>query len=442
MPDQARDHFVADFERRSGALPGSGTPWVGRMRRLALEQFAASGFPSAREEDWKYTNVEPIARHRFAPPPRPTAGITAGQVAKLAFGDDTSEHLLVFVDGFFVPSLSRAGALPRGAVAASLAQVLAREPGRLEPFFAGSVAATPFAALNTAFAAEGAFIHVPRGVAIDAPIHLLYLTTSADAVTQPRTIVVAEEGAKATVLEQHGGPDGTTYFTNAVTQVVVDANASLEHYKLQQEGDAAFHVAAIHVRQQRDSRYTSHSLALGGVLARTDIGVSLDDTGCECTLNGLYVAGGSQLLDHHTRIEHAHPRGTSREFYRGILDGASRGVFAGRVIVHKGAQKTDAHLSNHNLLLSREAQVDTKPQLEIYADDVKCGHGTTVGQLDDNMLFYLRSRGIPANLASALLTYAFAQDVIGRIKLAPLRARMEDILIARLPEGRLIREYA
>src|SRR5512135_296751 len=430
MPDQARDHFVADFERRSGALPGSGTPWVGRMRRLALEQFAASGFPSAREEDWKYTNVEPIARHRFAPPPRPTAGITAGQVAKLAFGDDTSEHLLVFVDGFFVPSLSRAGALPRGAVAASLAQVLAQEPGRLEPFFAGSVAATPFAALNTAFAAEGAFIHV------------LYLTTSAHAVTQPRTIVVAEEGAKATVLEQHGGPDGTTYFTNAVTQVVVDANASLEHHKLQQEGDAAFHVAAIHVRQQRDSRYTSHSLALGGVLARTDIGVSLDDTGCECTLNGLYVAGGSQLLDHHTRIEHAHPRGTSREFYRGILDGVSRGVFAGRVIVHKGAQKTDAHLSNHNLLLSREAQVDTKPQLEIYADDVKCGHGTTVGQLDDNMLFYLRSRGIPANLASALLTYAFAQDVIGRIKLAPLRARMEDILIARLPEGRLIREYA
>ncbi|MGH8738087.1 MAG: Fe-S cluster assembly protein SufD [Burkholderiales bacterium] len=442
MPAQARDRFVADFGRRSGTLPGSGTPWVERMRRLALDQFAARGFPSVREEEWKYTNVEPIARHRFEAPTRPAAGVTPGQVAALAFGGDGSEHLLVFVDGFFVPSLSRAGALPRGAVVASLAQMLAREPERVEPFLAGGAAATPFAALNAAFAAEGAFIHVPCGAAIDAPIHLLYLNTSADAVTHPRTIVVAEQGASATVLEQHSGPDRTTYFSNAVTQVALGANASLEHYKLQQEGDAAFHVAAIQVRQQRDSRYSSHSLALGGVLARTDIGVGLDDAGCECTLNGLYVAGGSQLLDHHTRIEHAHPRGTSREFYRGILDGRARGVFAGRVIVHKGAQKTDAHLANHNLLLSREAEVDTKPQLEIYADDVKCGHGTTVGQLDDNMLFYLRSRGIPQDLAKALLTYAFAHDVIGRIRLAPLRARMEDMLIARLPEGRLIRENA
>ena len=442
MPDQARDHFVADFARRSGALPGSGTPWVERMRRLALEQFAATGFPSAREEDWKYTNVEPIARHRFDAPTRPATAITPGQVAALAFGENTSEHLLVFVDGFFVSSLSRTGTLPRGAVVASLAQMLAREPQRVEPFLADSAAATPFAALNTAFAAEGAFIHVPRGVAIDAPIHLLYLSTSANAVIQPRTIIVAEQDTTATVLEQHSGPDGTTYFTNAVTQVVLGANASLEHYKLQQEGDAAFHVAAIQVRQQRDSRYTSHSLALGGLLARADIGVRLDDTGCECILNGLYVAGGSQLLDHHTRIDHAHPRGTSRQYYRGILDGRSRGVFAGRVVVHKGAQKTDAHLANHNLLLAREAEVDAKPQLEIYADDVKCGHGTTVGQLDDNMVFYLRSRGIPADLARALLTYAFAHDVIGRIRLAPLRARMEDILIARLPEGKLIRENA
>lgn len=442
MSDPARNHFIAEFERCSASFAGSGTPWVERMRRLALEQFAASGFPSPREEEWKYTNVEPITRHRFALPSRSAAGITAEQVAALAFGEDSFEHLLVFVDGYYVPSLSKLGTLPGGAVVSSLGQVLAREPWRVEPFLAGGAAATPFAALNTAFAAEGAFIHLPRGVAIDAPIHLLYLTATAEAVTHPLTLVIAEQGASVVVLEHHSGADRMNYFTNAATRVLVGANASVEHYKLQQEGDNAFHVAAIQVRQERDSRYWSHSLALGGALARTDINASLDDTGCECTLNGLYVAGGDQLLDHHTRIEHAQPHGTSRELYRGILDGHARGVFAGRVIVHKGAQKTDAHLANHNLLLSPQAEVDTKPQLEIYADDVKCGHGTTVGQLDENVLFYLRSRGIPRDLASALLTYAFVHDVIGRIKLAPLRTRIEDIVVQRLPEGKLIREHA
>jgi Fe-S cluster assembly protein SufD len=448
MSDQAHAEFVADFGRRAAGLPGGGTPWVERMRRLALEQFAASGFPSRREEDWKYTNVEPLARHRFEAPARPAA-VSAQQVAALGFGPGTAEHLLVFVDGHFVPELSRQEILPRGASVASLAQVLTREPARVEPYLAdaapaGAVAAldSAFVALNTAFAAEGAFVHVPRGVALETPIRLLYLGASADAVMHPRTIVVLEDGAEASVLEHYAGPDGTVYFSNAVTQAVLGANSSLRHYKLQQEGDQAYHVAAIDVRQGRDSRFVSHSLALGGALARTDIGVRLEASGCSCALNGLYLAGGSQLTDHHTRIDHLQPQGRSREFYRGILDGRARGVFAGSVVVHEGAQKTDAHLANHNLLLSRGAEADTKPQLEIYADDVKCGHGATVGQLDEEMLFYLRSRGIAADLAGALLTYAFAGDVVGRIELAPLRARMEDILIARLPEGRLIREHA
>ncbi|MBI4291098.1 MAG: Fe-S cluster assembly protein SufD [Betaproteobacteria bacterium] len=442
ISDQARNHFVSEFERCSASFAGSSTPWIERMRRLALEQFAATGFPSPREEEWKYTNVEPLARRRFEVPPRSLARITADQVAALAFGLDGVEHLLVFVDGYYMPLVSKLGALPGGTVIASLGDVLAREPWRVQPFLAGNAADTPFAALNTAFAAEGAFIHLPPGVAVDAPIHLLYLTATAEAVTHPLTLVIAEQGARAVVLEHHSGADGTSYFTNAATRVVVGANASVEHYKLQQEGDSAFHVAAIQVRQERDSRYWSHSLALGGALARTDINAALNGTGCECTLNGLYVAGGDQLLDHHTRIEHASPHGRSRELYRGILDGRARGVFAGRVIVHKGAQKTDAHLANHNLLLSPQAEVDTKPQLEIYADDVKCGHGTTVGQLDENVLFYLRSRGIPRDLAGALLTYAFVHDVIGRIELAPLRTRIENIVLQRLPEGRLIREHA
>ncbi|MBI2316232.1 MAG: Fe-S cluster assembly protein SufD [Betaproteobacteria bacterium] len=442
MFEQARNHFIAEFGRRSGALAGRGTPWVDRLRALALEQFAASGLPSPHEEEWKYTNVEPIARHRFETPPRAASVVSAERIDALALGGRGCEHLLVFVDGHYMPSLSKLGRLPGGTLVASLGQVLAREPARVEPHLALSAAATPFAALNTAFAAEGAFIELARGAAIDAPIQLLYLSAAGEAVTHPRTLIVAAEGARATVIEQHGGADGTAYFTNAVTQVALGANAEVEHFKLQQEGDGAFHVAAIQVRQERDSRFRSHSLALGAALARTDIQASLDATGCECALNGLYVAGGSQLLDHHTRIDHARPRGTSRVFYRGILDGRSRGVFAGRVVVHKGAQKTDAHLANHNLLLSAQAEADTKPQLEIHADDVKCGHGTTVGRLDEAMLFYLRSRGLPEDLAGALLTYAFAHDVIGRIGIAPLRERLEDILLARLPEGRLIREYA
>ena len=441
MQDQARAALVADFGRRAAGFPGGGTAWVERMRRLALEQFAASGFPSRHEEEWKYTNVEPLARHRFEAPAHPAA-VSAERLAALGFGADAPEQLLVFVDGHFAPALSRLGALPGGASVASLAEVLSRAPARVEPYLAGAAPASAFVALNTAFAAEGAFVHVPRGVALEAPIRLLYLSASADAVTHPRTVVVLEDGAQASVLEHYAGPDGTVYFSNTVTQAVLGANASLRHYKLQQEGDQAFHVAAIDVRQGRDSRYGSHSLALGGALARTDLGVRFEASGCECALNGLYVAGGSQLTDQHTRIDHLQPQGTSRQFYRGILDGKARGVFAGRVVVHEGAQKTDAHLANHNLLLSRGAEVDTKPQLEIYADDVKCGHGTTVGQLDEEMLFYLRSRGIAADLGGALLTYAFAHDVIGRIELAPLRARMEEILIARLPEGRLIREYA
>ncbi|MDA8108649.1 MAG: Fe-S cluster assembly protein SufD [Betaproteobacteria bacterium] len=441
MSEQAHAAFVADFGRRAAELPGGGTSWVERMRRLALEQFAASGFPSRHEEDWKYTNVEPLARHRFEAPARPAA-VSAQQVAALGFGADVREHLLVFVDGHFAPELSRPGALPGGASATSLAQVLSREPARLEPYLAGAMPSGAFGALNTAFAAEGAFVHVPRGVALEAPVRLLYLSASADAVTHPRTVLVLEDGAQASVIEQYAGGDGIVYFSNAVTQALLGANSSLTHYKLQQEGDRAFHVAAIGLRQGRDSRFVSHSLALGASLARTDIGVRLEASGCECALNGLYLAGGSQLTDHHTRIDHLQPQGRSREFYRGILDGRSRGVFAGSVVVHPDAQKTDAHLANHNLLLSRGAEADTKPQLEIYADDVKCAHGATVGQLDEEMLFYLRSRGIPAELGGALLTYAFAQDVVGRIAHAPLRARMADILIARLPEGRLIRENA
>ena len=435
----ALDHFVAEWRERSSSLPGSRTPWIERMRRLALEQFAERGFPSAHEEEWKYTNVEPIARHGFRRAGAPGASVRREQVDALAFA---GEHLLVFVDGEFAPQLSRVGSLPAGTLVANLAEVLERNPERLEPILARSAGDTAFTALNTAFCAQGAVVLAPRGADIASPVHVLYLSTTPDAVVHPRTIVLAETGARVAVIEQYAGLLDAPYFTNAVTQLLPGANASVELYRLQGEGPSAFHVGSLASSQQRDSRLSVHVATLGGAFSRTDLRAGLDAPGCECTLNGLYVAGGKQLVDHHAIIDHAQPHGTSRVFYRGILDGESRGVFAGRVVVQKGAQKTDAHLANHNLLLSRTAEADTKPQLEIYADDVKCGHGTTVGQLDENMLFYLRSRGISRELAGALLTFAFAHDVIGRMPFAPLRERLEQALIERLPEGQLIREAA
>ena len=291
-----------------------------------------------------------------------------------------------------------------------------------------------------AFMTDGVVIELSRNAVVDLPIHLLYLASQPETSVHYRNLIVADENAQATVVEHYAGSEGASYLTNAVTTIIGGANSNVQHYKLQQESVKAFHVAGIHATQARDSRFTSHSIALGGAIARNDITSRLAAEGAECTLNGLYMVGGRQLVDHHTRIDHAKPRGTSREFYRGVLDGAARGIFNGKVVVHPDAQHTDAEQSNHNLLLSKAAEVDTKPQLEIFADDVRCNHGATVGQLDDNMMFYLRSRGIEADVAKALLIYAFAHDIIGRIGLDPLKRRIERHLISMLPDGERIKE--
>ena len=439
MLEQARDHFVAEFERRRPGLPGKGTPWIERMRSMALQHFAERGLPTPREEEWKYTNVEALARHRFTAPASAPCAEVLEWAAILAGEQQAFEHLFVFLDGRFLPNLSRLGALPRGAMVASLSELLERDPSRAERYLANPKPATAFAALNAAFAAEGVFIHLPRACMIASPVVFLYLNSAAGTVTHPLNIVLAEEGSTAVLVEHYRGRADTSYFTNAVTRVFMGANARIDHYRLQQEDLSAFHTAAIDVYQRRDSSFASHAISLGGALARTDICVQFEASGCECTLNGLYVAGDNQLLDHHTRIDHLCPHGTSREHYRGILDGHARGVFAGRIVVHPGSQKTDARLVNHNLLLSPRAEVDTKPQLEIYADDVKCTHGTTVGRLDEDALFYLRSRGISAELAEALLTHAFAHEVTVSIRLAALKTRVEDILMQRLPGSGSIR---
>lgn len=444
-PLQARDRYLAQFEQQRAHLPGARQAWLGDLRDAAMARFAALGFPTPKDEDWKYTPTAPIERREFRLADGAPDGITANELQPFLL-DDAAEHLLVFVNGHFVPALSRLQALPRGVTLTSLAAALEHAPDALRAHLTQSqrLDGHAFAALNTAFMRDGAYLHLAPGAVVTAPIHLLHLSSAAaDAphVAYPRIIIIAEDNSQATIVETYAGLGETGYFTAAVTELLVGPNAIVDHYKLQQEGLRAFHVGALYARQERDSVFSSHSLSLGGALVRNDLRALLDAEGADCTLNGLYVAGGRQHVDNHTRIDHAKPHGTSRECYKGILDGMARGVFNGRVVVHPDAQKTDAYQSNKNLLLSAGAEVDTKPQLEIYADDVKCAHGATVGQLDDDAIFYLQSRGIRREDARSLLTYAFASDIVGRIKLPALRGRLERLLAAQLPKSEGVKEF-
>ncbi|MEK7341221.1 MAG: Fe-S cluster assembly protein SufD, partial [Candidatus Binatota bacterium] len=290
-----------------------------------------------------------------------------------------------------------------------------------------------FVALNTALMRDGAFVYVPAGEMVKEPIQLLFISVAGKeaTVSHPRNLIVIGRGGQATVVESYCGVEEEIYFTNAVTEIVVGENGVGEHYKVQREGGKAFHIATLQARLERNSNFSSHSISLGGALVRNEVNAVLDGEGGECTLNGLYMVSGGQHVDNHTRIDHVKAHCNSRELYKGVLDGKSRGVFSGKIYVHEGAEKTDAKQTNNNLLLSQEALIDTKPQLEIYNNDVKCAHGSTIGQLDQDAIFYLRSRGISREDARNLLTYAFASDVISRIRIDPMRAQMDELLLAK-----------
>lgn len=442
MNADARDHYLADCARAARNLPGAHVPWLGRIRSAALEAFAQRGFPTTRDEEWKYTSVAQFERHRFHIVPDGRGADTAASLARRFALEHDAAHLLVFHNGRYAPALSAPGRLPAGAVLGSLADALNTAPDSLQPYLASEDQPLAFSALNAAFMADGAYLHLKRDCVLEAPVHLLFIATEAGGASYPRNVIVAEAGARASVIEHYAGADDFTYFTNAVTRIFADANAVIEHHKLQQEAAGAFHVAGIHATQGRDSRVESHAFTLGGALTRNDITTVFDASGCDATLNGLYLVGASQHVDHHTCIDHRHPNGTSRENYRGVLEGRSHAVFNGKVIVHPGARKTNAYQANHNLLLSKDAEIDTKPQLEIYADDVKCGHGATIGRLDETQLFYLRTRGIDEIVARNLLVHAFAHDVIDRIRVASVRTRLEQFLLSRLPQENPMRELS
>jgi Fe-S cluster assembly protein SufD len=431
--------FLAELERFQRERPAGEPAWVQALRRLARERFAALGFPTSRQEEWRQTNVAPIAQGTFQRPQSDPEAVDPEQIAPFVFA---ASSRLVFVDGRFSARLSSLGNLPEGTVVTNLSHALERVPEKVEPWL-GQLAGFdnhPFVALNTAFLGDGAFVWTPPG-AVVGPVHLLFLSSADDGLATmsfPRNLIVTGESSQLTLVETYAGTG--SYFNCPVTELAAGPNSTVDHYKVQRESREAFHMATFQLYGARDCVPSSHSIALGGALVRNDVNAVLDGEGIDCILNGLYVLEGSQFVDNHMRVEHAKPHCASHELYKGVLDGRARSVFNGLIHVHKGAQKTDAKQSNRNLLLSRDAVANSNPQLEIYADDVKCTHGSTVGQLDEDAVFYLRSRGIGAEAARSLLTYAFASDVVERIKVEPVRRDLEEFLFARLPKGEVVRQ--
>ena len=431
------ESYLRGFERISAAEGADAPDWARTLRLSAITRFETLGFPTMKNEDWHFTSVAPIAEREFDLLAPPKHGVKAAQLAAYTFGA-RDWHTLVFVNGRFDASLSTAAGLPDGVTLLPLRQAYEALPLLVEQYL-GKVAAfegQTFTALNTAFLDDGAVLHVAREVEVARPIHLLFVNdASAGAGTaQPRNLIVLDRFAKATVVESYAGLGNGAYFTNVVTEAVVGDGATLTHLKLQRESAKAYHVGTLDVRQARDSHLVSFSFATGAALSRTNIYTELRGEGSGATLNGLYLGDGEQHIDHQTRIEHVEPNCYSREHYKGILDGSAHGVFNGKVYVHPAAQKTDGKQTNNTLLLSEKAQIDTKPQLEIFADDVKCTHGATVGRLDETALFYMKSRGIAARVARQLLTYAFAADVLETIELEPVRDGLEAATLRRYTE--------
>ena len=425
------------FSRNGGAAAPS---WARSLRLSGITRFEELGFPSTRNEDWHFTSVAPIAERDFAPLTSATSGVSAAQLAPFTFGGE-GWHTLVFVNGRYDAGLSSAAGLPDGVSVLPLARAYDELPLLLEQHVGriASIDAHTFTALNTAFINDGAVVHVGKDIEVARPIHLLFVSDAkaVDGIAQPRNLIVLDRFAKATVIESYAtvARGAGAYFTNTVTEATIGEGATLTHLKLQRESAQAYHVGTLDVQQGRDSHLVSFSFAIGAALSRTNVYTELRGEGCGATLNGLYLGDDRQHIDHQTRIEHIAPNCYSRELYKGILDGASHGVFNGNVYVHPPAQKTDGKQTNNTLLLSERAQIDTKPQLEIFADDVKCTHGATVGRLDETSLFYMKSRGINARTARELLTYAFAADVLETIELAEVREGLEAAVLKRYTES-------
>jgi len=421
--------YLAGFSEFEKHAPGSGLPWLQKLRRDAFARFCEVGFPTTRDEDWRFTNVAAIGQTPFQLA-APVAPPSSSRLSAWRMEGVTCQ--LVFVNGQFAPELSQLEGLPAGVRVSSLAAQLAENPETVEPHLGAylDIRRDAFSALNTAFTADGAFVHLRRGTVLEKPIHLLFISVAdgPPSMTHPRNLILAGEESQAAIIEDYVSLDGGTAFSNTATELVAGENAVVSHYLLEREHTQAFNISSLRIEQGRNANVASHSLLLGGALVRNNVHPVLAGEGGECLINGLFVGAGRQHLDNYMRVEHAKPHCASRQFYNGILDGHAHGVFHGRIIVHKDAQKTDAKQTNRNLLLSDHAQIDTKPQLEIYADDVKCTHGATIGQIEEDALFYLRSRGLEEVSARKLLLLAFASECLERMKETAVREHVERLI--------------
>lgn len=429
----AKDWYVEEFKKFESSLNGESAEPIHQLRKEAISNFSELNFPNTKDEEWKYTNISPLLKYNFKPSLAKEV-ITDNQVNKFLFAQ-LEHNLLVFVNGHFDEKLSRIKNLPKGVIAGSIAVAIKQNSPLIKKHF-GKYADFKnqiFTALSTAYVKDGAFIFIPDGNIIEEAFHILFLTTSGNdkILTQPRNLFVAGKNSQVTIIEHYSTLGDSIYFTNAVTEIFADENAVVDHIKLQEESKKAFHIGRMEVDQEKSSNFSSHTISFGADLCRNDFNTKFNDEGGESMLNGLFLLDGTQLFDVHTMIDHAKPHCNSHEHYKGILDDKSRGVFNGKVIVRRDAQKTNAFQENNNIILSDDALVNTKPQLEIFADDVKCSHGATIGQLDKDSMFYLKSRGIGEEKARTILIHAFAIDVIQSIKVKAIKNYIEEILSKR-----------
>ena len=427
---QQLESYLESFSEFEKLATGHDLPWLWRLRQDAFARFCEVGFPTTHDEDWRFTNVSAIAQTPFRLTRNGRARLSQQELEPYRITGVACQ--LVFVNGHFACELSSLGNLPDGVKVSSLAEEISSNPGAIEPHFGRylDIRRDAFSTLNTAFVEDGAYVHIPRGTLVEEPICLLFVSTTEDApsMSHPRNLIVLEEDSQATFVEDYVSLDGGAVFCNTVTELVAGDHTVLSHYMIEREHKQAFNISTLRIQQGRSTNVVSHSVLLGGALVRNNVHPVLAGEGGECLINGLFVGNGHQHLDNYMLVEHASPRCGSRQFYNGILDGHAHGVFHGRIIVHKDAQKTDAKQTNRNLLLSDDAQIDTKPQLEIYADDVKCTHGATIGQIEGDALFYLRSRGIDEVSARKLLLFAFASECLDRMKRGPVRKHVERLI--------------
>lgn len=434
MTVTATHAYVASLLSGSAAVPQSAAAWLNTRRAAALERANALSVPTTRDEEWRFTDLTPLTKVQFQPVST-AAAVTAADIS--AYAVPEAAVRLVFVDGIHAPALSQTGKLPAGLTVELLADALKTRAALIEPHLAKLAGGEHdlFTALNTAHLQHGVFIHAAKNVALQQPVHLLFVATRKNAVIYPRCLIVADTGAECNVIEDYVALGEETYLTNAVTEVAVAPNASVRHIKLQRESGAAFHIGTCAVTLAKDARYLAHAVTFGARLSRNNLSVTQQGEGAHAQMDGIALIGGRQLADTHTLMDHAQPHGTCEQVHKTIVGGGAHAVFNGKVLVREGAQQTDSSQQSRNLLLSDKAHVDTKPQLEIFADDVKCAHGATVGQLDAENLFYLLSRGLPEAAARNLLTYAFGAEIIDRIPVPSLVAQLEKNVMARTEGG-------